>query len=42
VLLDNILTVHARNAFTGNRKILTAMAIAQRAADLAAADGARA
>lgn len=42
VLLDNILTVHARNAFTGNRKILTAMAIAQRATDLAAADGARA
>ncbi|MFV3381362.1 MULTISPECIES: TauD/TfdA family dioxygenase [Pseudomonas] len=35
VLLDNILTVHARNAFTGRRKILTAMAIAQKSADLA-------
>jgi alpha-ketoglutarate-dependent taurine dioxygenase len=37
VLLDNILTVHARNAFSGSRKVLTAMAIAQRAADLAVA-----
>jgi alpha-ketoglutarate-dependent taurine dioxygenase len=35
VLLDNILTLHARNAFTGPRKILTAMAIAQNSADLA-------
>lgn len=35
VLLDNILTVHARNAFTGRRKILTAMAIAQKSVDLA-------
>jgi alpha-ketoglutarate-dependent taurine dioxygenase len=35
VLLDNILTVHARNAFTGSRKVLTAMAIRQRGADLA-------
>jgi alpha-ketoglutarate-dependent taurine dioxygenase len=35
VLLDNILSLHARNAFTGPRKILTAMAIAQKSADLA-------
>lgn len=34
VLLDNILSVHARNEFTGYRKILTAMAIAQKSADL--------
>lgn len=37
VLLDNILAVHARNAYSGSRKVLTAMAIAQRAADLAVA-----
>jgi alpha-ketoglutarate-dependent taurine dioxygenase len=35
VLLDNILALHARNAFTGPRRILTAMAIAQKSADLA-------
>ncbi|MGH8486264.1 MAG: TauD/TfdA family dioxygenase, partial [Pseudomonas sp.] len=35
VLLDNMLSLHARNAFTGPRKILTAMAIAQKSADLA-------
>ena len=35
VLLDNVLAVHARNAFTGARKVMTAMAIAQRGADLA-------
>ena len=40
VLLDNILTVHARNAFSGRRKILTAMAIAQKSADLAFDQGA--
>lgn len=35
VLLDNMLALHARNAFTGPRKILTAMAIAQKNTDLA-------
>ena len=40
VLLDNVLAVHARNAFTGPRKVMTAMAIAQRAAELAVEDGA--
>jgi alpha-ketoglutarate-dependent taurine dioxygenase len=35
VLLDNVLAVHARNSFTGARKVMTAMAIAQRGADLA-------
>ena len=38
--LDNVLAVHARNAFTGPRKVMTAMAIAQRAAELAVEDGA--
>ena len=40
VLLDNVLAVHARNAFTGPRKVMTAMAIAQCAAELAVEDGA--
>lgn len=35
LLLDNILSLHARNAFSGPRRILTAMAIAQTSADLA-------
>jgi alpha-ketoglutarate-dependent taurine dioxygenase len=34
VLLDNMLTLHARNAFTGPRRVLTAMAKPQRSADL--------
>jgi len=34
LLLDNILTLHARNAFSGPRRILTAMAKPQRSADL--------
>jgi alpha-ketoglutarate-dependent taurine dioxygenase len=34
LLLDNILALHARNAFTGPRRILTAMAKPQRSADL--------
>lgn len=35
LLLDNILTVHARNEFSGPRRIMTAMSGPQRAADLA-------
>lgn len=35
VLLDNMLTVHARNSFTGTRRIMTAMSEPQRSADLA-------
>lgn len=35
VLLDNILTVHARNEYSGPRKILTAMAIPLRSDDVA-------
>ncbi|ROL75558.1 TauD/TfdA family dioxygenase [Pseudomonas vranovensis] len=35
VILDNILTVHARNEYTGPRKILTAMAIALNSVDVA-------
>ncbi len=34
VFLDNMLTLHARNAFTGPRRVLTAMAKPQRSADL--------
>jgi alpha-ketoglutarate-dependent taurine dioxygenase len=34
VLLDNMLTLHARNSFTGPRRVLTAMARAQKSADL--------
>lgn len=35
VLLDNILTVHGRNAYHGPRKILTAMAIPLKSVDVA-------
>ena len=35
LLLDNMLTVHARNSFTGPRRIMTAMSEPQRSADLA-------
>jgi alpha-ketoglutarate-dependent taurine dioxygenase len=35
LLLDNMLTVHARNAFSGPRRIMTAMSEPQRSADLA-------
>lgn len=35
VLLDNILAVHARNEYAGSRRILTAMAIAVTAGDVA-------
>ena len=34
VLLDNMLTLHARNSFTGARRVLTAMARPQKSADL--------
>jgi alpha-ketoglutarate-dependent taurine dioxygenase len=34
LLLDNMLTLHARNAFSGARRVLTAMARAQNSADL--------
>lgn len=34
VLLDNMLTLHARNSFTGSRRVLTAMARPQKSADL--------
>ncbi|MGQ9367585.1 TauD/TfdA family dioxygenase [Azospirillum sp. ST 5-10] len=42
VLLDNILTVHARNPYTGPRRIMTAMAIALNSADVAVEPEARA
>lgn len=34
LLLDNMLTVHARNSFSGPRRIMTAMSEPQRSADL--------
>jgi alpha-ketoglutarate-dependent taurine dioxygenase len=34
VLLDNMLTLHARNSFTGARRVLTAMARPQKSAEL--------
>jgi alpha-ketoglutarate-dependent taurine dioxygenase len=38
LMLDNMLTVHARNEFTGPRRIMTAMSDPQRSADLAPGD----
>jgi alpha-ketoglutarate-dependent taurine dioxygenase len=34
LLLDNMLTVHARNSFSGARRIMTAMSDPQRSADI--------
>jgi alpha-ketoglutarate-dependent taurine dioxygenase len=34
VLLDNMLVLHARNSFTGARRVLTAMARPQKSAEL--------
>ena len=42
VILDNILTIHARNGYTGPRKILTAMAIPLKSSEVALGQGVQA